>query len=198
MKIVLAVLMILSLGACATMQPTTHQPETAQKALSSATMPSEAVEATLHPPPVVYPTVPYNEADVNCMAQVLYHEARGESDKGLEGVGYVVMNRVHDKHFPNTVCGVVHQGVWRHGHIVRNSCQFQWFCDGRPDTIHNAKIYAKCKELAKLIIVGFAPNPIGKCLYFHSAHRRRSHHRRLYVAQYRIGNQFFYQLADRS
>lgn len=199
MKLILALLMMLGLGACASLPSATKPlPETTQTASLKPAVPSISMVAMKHPPPIVSPKMPYTQADVNCMSSVLYHEARGESDKGLEGVGYVVMNRVHSKRFPNTVCGVVHQGIYHHGHIVRYHCAFSWYCDGRPDTIHNLKEYNRCKEIAKLVLIGFAPNPVGKCLYFHAARRHhRDRHRRLYAAEIRIGRQLFYELADR-
>ena len=46
-----------------------------------------------------------------CMALNIYHEARNESTAGQLAVGQVVMNRVFDDRFPNTVCGVVTQGI---------------------------------------------------------------------------------------
>ena len=45
-----------------------------------------------------------------CMAINIYHEARNESVIGQIAVGQVVMNRVADERFPNTVCEVVTQG----------------------------------------------------------------------------------------
>ena len=39
-----------------------------------------------------------------CMAQNIYYEARGESLKGKQAVGNVVLNRVDHKKYPNTVC----------------------------------------------------------------------------------------------
>ena len=44
-----------------------------------------------------------------CMAQNIYYEARGESLKGKQAVGNVVLNRVDHKKYPNTVCGVVYE-----------------------------------------------------------------------------------------
>lgn len=59
-----------------------------------------------------------------CMKLVIYHEARGESPRGMQAVANVVMNRVSSGRFPDSVCDVVYQ---RH----RNTCQFSWYCDER-------------------------------------------------------------------
>ncbi|MDQ0839460.1 cell wall hydrolase [Sphingomonas faeni] len=40
-------------------------------------------------------------------------------------VAQVVLNRVRDRAFPNSVCGVVYQGAER-----RTGCQFSYTCDG--------------------------------------------------------------------
>lgn len=52
-----------------------------------------------------------------CLATNIYFEARGEPEAGQFMVGFVTMNRVYDKRFPNTVCGVVYQPgqfIWDH------------------------------------------------------------------------------------
>ena len=55
------------------------------------------------------------ETALMCMAFNIYHEARNESMLGQIAVGQVVMNRVWDKRFPNTVCEVVKQAVTHKG-----------------------------------------------------------------------------------
>lgn len=44
-----------------------------------------------------------------CMALVIWHEARFEPIEGQIAVGQVVMERVKDRRWPNTVCEVVFQ-----------------------------------------------------------------------------------------
>ena len=52
------------------------------------------------------------EADeVNCLALNIYHEARNQPFMGKLAVGYVTLNRVNSDEFPNTICGVVKQGL---------------------------------------------------------------------------------------
>ena len=57
-----------------------------------------------------------------CLAMAIWGEARGESLQGQIAVGQVVMERVRDRRWPNTVCGVVYQphqfqGVTRNLHL---------------------------------------------------------------------------------
>jgi N-acetylmuramoyl-L-alanine amidase len=53
--------------------------------------------------------------DVLCLAQNVYHEARGESVTGQRAVAHVTLNRVVDPRWPDTICDVVYQ-----------SRQFSW------------------------------------------------------------------------
>jgi len=52
---------------------------------------------------------PYNasEDDLSKLAAIIYCEARGESYEGMLAVGSVVMNRVNDTRFPNTIEAVI-------------------------------------------------------------------------------------------
>ena len=52
---------------------------------------------------------PINETELKCMAENIYFEARHEPMVGKIAVGHVVMNRIEDSRFPNTICEVVHQ-----------------------------------------------------------------------------------------
>lgn len=50
-----------------------------------------------------------NSNDLNLLARVVYGEARGEPYSGQVAVAAVVLNRVRNSSFPNTVSGVVYQ-----------------------------------------------------------------------------------------
>lgn len=45
----------------------------------------------------------------DCLARAMYFESNRSSDAGMMAVGTVVMNRVADKEYPRSVCGVVGQ-----------------------------------------------------------------------------------------
>ena len=47
--------------------------------------------------------------DLNLLSKIVYAEARGEPYSGQVGVAAVVLNRVSNASFPNTVAGVVYQ-----------------------------------------------------------------------------------------
>jgi spore germination cell wall hydrolase CwlJ-like protein len=88
-------------------------------------------------------------AEENCLARAVYFEARSESAMGQLAVAKVILNRVKDPNYPNTICGVVYQGSGR-----RNSCQFSFACDGMPDDVRQPGAWAHSKEIAQRAIAG--------------------------------------------
>lgn len=64
-----------------------------------------------------------------CLAQAIYHEARGESVNGQLAVANVIINRAFSKKYPTTICGVVFQNAEK----GKFRCQFTFACDGRSD-----------------------------------------------------------------
>ena len=89
-----------------------------------------------------------------CLALNTYHEAKNQSLVGQVATAQVVMNRVADSRYPNTVCEVVKQGPKYKGSDVpvRHKCQFSWFCDGKDDTPKNEKAWRKAQDVAFLVI----------------------------------------------
>ena len=59
--------------------------------------------------------------EIELMALNVYHEARGEPLHGQLAVMRVVINRINDPRFPNTIHGVILQRN-------NNMCQFSWVC----------------------------------------------------------------------
>ena len=54
-------------------------------------------------------SVSTNSNDLNLLARVIYGEARGEPYTGQVAIGAVVLNRVRNSSFPNTIAGVVYK-----------------------------------------------------------------------------------------
>lgn len=88
-------------------------------------------------------------AEENCLARAVYFEARSESELGQLAVAKVILNRVRDPSYPNTICGVVYQGSDR-----RNSCQFSFACDGLPDDVKYPGAWAQSKRIAQRALDG--------------------------------------------
>ena len=51
----------------------------------------------------------FNSSEVYLLAKTIYAEGRGEPYVGQVAIGAVVMNRVRDRAFPNSISGVVYQ-----------------------------------------------------------------------------------------
>lgn len=51
-------------------------------------------------------------ADLTCLAENVFHEARGESMAGQRAVAEVTLNRVASDRYPDSVCAVVHEKRW--------------------------------------------------------------------------------------
>ena len=95
---------------------------------------------------------------VNCLALNIYHEAKNQSMVGQIAVGQVVMNRVADDRYPNTICEVVQQGPTRPSwedpnkvYPIKHKCQFSWYCDGKTDKPRNNGLWFIAKNYANLI-----------------------------------------------
>ena len=99
---------------------------------------------------------------VMCLALNIYHEAKNQSMVGQVAVAQVVMNRVKDNRYPNTVCEVVYQGPTRPSwedpnkeYPIKHKCQFSWYCDGKSDEPKkNSKEWFKAKEYARIVLSG--------------------------------------------
>lgn len=98
-----------------------------------------------------------------CLAQNMYHEARGEDIAGLVAVGNVVLNRVLSKRFPNTICEVVRQGG-----ESRNKCQFSWWCDGRSDTMKDKAAWKMMVWIAKKLLDRSIGDNTNGSLFYHT------------------------------
>ncbi|QGY00306.1 cell wall hydrolase [Roseovarius faecimaris] len=84
-----------------------------------------------------------------CLAEALYFEARGESVKGQFAVAEVILNRVDNPRYPDTVCGVIHQGTGR-----KYQCQFTYTCDGHKEVIAEPKAFKQVGRVAHLMLNG--------------------------------------------
>ena len=102
-----------------------------------------------------------SDNQIECLAKNMYFEARSQGTAGVLAVSAVVLNRVNDSRFPDTICGVVKQGPTRASWLnrnkrypIRNRCQFSWYCDGKSDVPKNKKLYNKLEGLATSILSG--------------------------------------------
>jgi len=130
-------------------------------------------------------------AQWRCLAEALYFEARGESVKGQFAVAEVILNRVDQETYPDTVCGVVKQGTGR-----KYQCQFTYTCDGHAEVIAEPKAFDRVAKIARLMIDG-AARPLTKgATHYHTRAVSPSWSRRL-PRTATIGVHHFYRLPTR-
>ncbi|MBW8842704.1 MAG: cell wall hydrolase, partial [Sphingomonadales bacterium] len=93
----------------------------------------------------------------------VYYEARSQSDEGQRAVAQVVLNRVRDRAFPDSVCGVVYQGSTR-----RTGCQFSFTCDGSMAFRRDPASWAHARDVAVSALSGQVYAPVGSATFYHA------------------------------
>ena len=101
-------------------------------------------------------------ADLECLTDAVYYEARGESARGQAAVAQVVINRVKHPAFPKSVCAVVFQGAGRSG------CQFSFACDGSMKKRREALAWDRARDIATRAMSGALRAEIGSATHFHT------------------------------
>ena len=129
------------------------------------------------------------EDALTCLARTIYWEAKGEGREGMEAIANVVMNRLGHEGFPVTVCEVVTQGR------EQGTCQFSWWCDGRPDDVEEEEPYALAKEVARLALNRDVPDRTDGALYFHRTGLNPSWAGE-YTKTMEVGEHLFYRPKD--
>ncbi|KRA96777.1 hypothetical protein ASD83_17050 [Devosia sp. Root685] len=114
-------------------------------------------------------------AERDCLAQAIYHEARGESAAGQLAVANVIVNRARSDKYPSSLCGVIYQGA----NQGRYRCQFTFACDGRGDAPGERQAWARSMALAKDVYAEYATGAeIGaipdSALFYHTTNVRPS------------------------
>ena len=100
--------------------------------------------------------------ELQCLAQAVYFESRGEPLPGQLAVAQVVVNRAESALFPDDYCGVVTQRA-----------QFSFVKGGRipsPDTGSTA--WQRAHAIARIAHRELWESEAGDALYFHAAHVR--------------------------
>jgi spore germination cell wall hydrolase CwlJ-like protein len=123
-----------------------------------------------------------------CLAAAVYFEARGENVKGQAAVAQVVLNRVKNPTYPNSVCGVVYQNEnWR------NKCQFSFACDGIKDKINEPYHWRKAQYVAKAVASGEIYLPeVGSSTHYHASYVRPNWAHTMEKMK-KIGSHIFYR-----
>lgn len=148
---------------------------------------ARTVEIQSQPRVTKFQAPPRQEVDAQeqqCLAQALYWEARGEGQHGMLAVASVILNRVEDERFPDTVCGVAYDGG------ETPPCQFSWWCDGKSDHPTNQTKWVETLDLANEFLAMRPQDPTGGALFYHANSIQDPWSRQLTA---RIGNHIFYR-----
>lgn len=94
--------------------------------------------------------------ELMCLAQNMYHEARGEGVLGMLAVGLVTINRQKDRKYPNSICGVVFQ-----------ENQFSWV-GFKPLEMYHLESRNLAISLAKELLNGRFADLTNGAKWFHS------------------------------
>ena len=129
-------------------------------------------------------------SELQCLAENIYFEARGEPLAGQYAVAEVTLNRTHARNFPHTICQVVHESRWDPGR-QRFVADFSWTElgalsaeDGAAWRQAMAVADAAYEELHAPVVPG--------ALYYHATNVRPGWSRTRKVIG-TIGNHIFYR-----
>ena len=103
---------------------------------------------------VTTPQADHDAEDFYWLSRIISAESGGEPMEGQIAVGNVVLNRVRDPEFPNTIPGVIFDR--------RHAIQFEPVANG---TVYRTPT-AKSEEAARRVLAG--ENTVGQALYFYA------------------------------
>lgn len=96
--------------------------------------------------------------EMNCLAQNIYYEARGESILGMVGIAQITLNRADSKHRgKSTLCGVVH-----------DDRQFSWANGSAKPRRLDKVSWQHSLHIAQLVLLGVRIRELDDAIYFHS------------------------------
>ena len=133
--------------------------------------------------------------ELACMATAIYFEARGEPMVGQVAVAQVIMSRVYDERYPDTICDVVKQGYyysWDKTIPIRDKCQFSFWCDGKPETIKDEDAYFWATEVAQAVMVGTLYDTTQGATHYHAYYVQPSWSKK-FTRTVRINDHIFYR-----
>lgn len=128
--------------------------------------------------------------DLECLAENVYFEARGEPLEGQYAVAEVTLNRTEAPNFPHTICGVVHETRWDSGRR-RYVADFSWTELGAlsPD---GGPAWKRAVAVATAVYDDLHDPVVPGALFYHSTSVRPAWSRsRRVIAT--IGNHIFYR-----
>lgn len=99
---------------------------------------------------------------LKCLTQAVYYEAANEPLQGKRGVAQVVLNRLRHPAYPDSVCGVVYEGV------NQRVCQFSFTCDGSLLRKPMAPQWQESRRVAEAALAGQVETSVGSATHYHA------------------------------
>jgi spore germination cell wall hydrolase CwlJ-like protein len=112
------------------------------------------------------------DAEITCLAENVYYEARGEPLEGQYAVAEVTMNRVASSRFPKSVCEVVHEQRWD----ARRKRQVGAFAWTELDSLHrpSGAAWQQARVVATAVYDGTYTPRVPNALYYHAKYIKPS------------------------
>ncbi len=112
------------------------------------------------------PKSSYSKREQQCLTDGIYFEARGEPVRGQAAVAQVILNRVKNPTYPDTICGVVYQNrSWQ------NRCQFSFACDKIKDSVRDRKRWEIASYVARETTEGrIWLREVGSSTHYHATY----------------------------
>ncbi|MBD2841208.1 cell wall hydrolase [Erythrobacter rubeus] len=111
--------------------------------------------------PIALGSGAYSNA-LKCLTQAVYYEAANEPRDGKRAVAQVVLNRMRHPAYPNSVCGVVYEGV------NAPVCQFSFTCDGALTRAPLKRQWQESERVAKDALSGNQMRSVGTATHYHA------------------------------
>jgi spore germination cell wall hydrolase CwlJ-like protein len=153
------------------------------------------VERVIQKPVVANNEIIQREKQIECLADNIYHESKGETYSGKISVGFVTIHRTSNESFPDNICGVVKQRT-------KGTCQFSWYCDKKKKKESQKKLVVKVSDSDYYDIKNLAENlyvnhdkihdPTKGALYFHAKYVKVK--RKGKVVKAKVDNHIFYDV----
>ena len=133
----------------------------------------------------------HDAKEAHCLAEAVYYEARSETKSGQRAVAEVILNRVKNKHFPDTVCGVVYEGSER-----STGCQFTFTCDGSMEKAPRGKAWDRSVKVAEFMLSGGHTPITNKATHYHTVEVNPAWSNTMRMTR-QVGTHVFYRFAPR-
>lgn len=103
-----------------------------------------------------------HQTALRCLTQAIYYEAANEPAQGKRAVAQVVLNRLRHPAYPNSVCGVVYEGV------NKPVCQFSFTCDGSLARTPMVNQWGESRKVAEAALAGKVEPSVGSATHYHA------------------------------